>query len=63
MAAAKTKKDEPQAAEVVLVPFAYAKSKSGEVVQLRKGDVITDGRFAEESLEHLRGIEFIGKSK
>lgn len=62
MAAAKSKKDECQA-EVVLVPFAYATAKSGEVVQLRRGDVIEDGRFAEESLEHLRGIEFIGKSK
>ena len=62
MAAAKTKKDESQA-EVVLVPFAYATAKSGEVVQLRRGDVIADGRFAEESLDHLRGIGFIGSSK
>jgi hypothetical protein len=61
MAAAK--KDDKPAAEVVLVPFAYAKATSGEVVQLRKGDVIVSGRFAEESLDHLRGIGFIGKSK
>ena len=62
MAAAKPKKDEAQA-EVVLVPFAYATAKSGEVVQLRRGDIIADGRFTDASLDHLRGIEFIGKSK
>ena len=62
MAAAKSKKDECQA-EVVLVPFAYAAAKSGEVVALRKGDIVDEARFTEASLDHLRGIEFIGKSK
>ena len=60
MAAAK--KDESGAAEVVLVPFAYAKAKNGQVVQLVKGDVIDAARYEKDSLEHLRAIEFIGKS-
>lgn len=47
-------------AEVVRVPFAYATAKSGEVVQLRRGDVIDADRFVEGSLEHLRGIGFVG---
>ena len=63
MAAAKSNKKDESQAEVVLVPFAYAQAKSGEVVQLRRGDVIESGRFDEGSLEHLRGIEFIGTSK
>jgi len=52
-------KSDKQATEVVLVPFAYATAKSGEVVQLVKGDVITD-RYTKESLDHLRDIGFIG---
>lgn len=55
------KKDETLAVEVVLVPFAYANAKNGEVVQLVKGDTITGGRFKEDSLDHLRSIGFIGK--
>lgn len=47
------------AAEVVLVPFAYAATRDGEVVQLRKGDIITD-RFTDVSLDHLRSIGFVG---
>jgi len=56
------KKDDKSSVEVVTVPFAYATAKSGEVVQLVKGDVITD-RFKEDSLEHLRSIGFIGNDK
>jgi len=33
------------------------------VVALRKGDIVDEARYTEASLEHLRGIEFIGKSK
>ena len=61
MAAAK--KDEPKAAEAVQVPFAYAVAKNGEVVQLVKGDIIDADRFKGDSLEHLRGIGFIGNIK
>lgn len=61
MAAAK--KDETKAAESVLVPFAYAHAKNGEVVQLAKGDIIVADRFKDSSLEHLRSIGFIGNEK
>jgi hypothetical protein len=47
--------------EVVLVAFAYASAKNGEVVQLLKGDIIDANRYTEKSLEHLRSIGFIGK--
>lgn len=50
------------ATEVVLVPFAYANAKDGEVVQLVKGDAVAAGRFREDSLEHLRSIGFIGSN-
>lgn len=61
MAAPKEAKEaKAPAVEVVLVPFAYATAKDGEVVQLRQGDVITTDRFKGDSLEHLRGIGFIG---
>ena len=56
------KKDE-KAAEVVLSPFAYAKAKSGQVVQLVKGDTIDADRYEKDSLEHLRSIGFIGSEK
>ena len=49
--------------EVVLLPFAYVVAKNGEVVQLVKGDIIDADRFKDSSLEHLRGIGFIGNSK
>lgn len=58
MAAAK--KDDTKAADVVLVPFAYATAKSGEVVQLSKGDTIDADRYTKESLAHLGSIGFIG---
>lgn len=58
MAAAK--KDEEKPREVVVVPFAYPTAKSGEVVQLVRGDVVDPARFTKESLEHLRGIGFLG---
>lgn len=66
MAAAK--KDEGSKSgqdEVVLVPFAYARAKSGEVVALGKGP-FDAGRFVEGSetegntLAYLRSIGFIG---
>ena len=59
---ASAKKDGAKAAsgEVVLVPFAYATAKDGEVVQLRKGDTVDAGKFTKESLDHLRSIDFIG---
>ena len=61
MAAARGKSDEgATAVERVCVPFAYPRAKSGEVVMLTKGDVIDPARFAADSLEHLRSIEFIG---
>lgn len=53
--------------ERVTVPFAYAKAKNGEVVQLAKGDIVAD-RFVEgkegepNTLAHLRAIGFIGKN-
>jgi hypothetical protein len=53
-------KDSKPAVEVVTVPFAYAKAKDGQVVQLVKGDVIEAARYEKDSLEHLRGIGFIG---
>lgn len=63
MAAASDKKaaakSEPKA-ETVLVPFAYATAKNGEVVQLVKGDVVVADRFTAASIEHLRSISFIG---
>jgi hypothetical protein len=52
-------KDSKPAVEVVAVPFAYAKAKSGQVVQLVKGDAIDADRYEKGSLEHLRGIGFI----
>ena len=59
--AARQKDDKSEAAvEVVLTPFAYAKAKDGQVVQLVKGDTIDAGKFTKESLEHLRSIGFIG---
>lgn len=48
-------------ADVVLVQFAYAAAKDGEVVQLVKGDQITD-RFEPKSIEHLRSIGFVGSA-
>jgi hypothetical protein len=47
-------------AEFVLVPFAYATAKDGEVVQLVKGGIVNASRFRPESIEHLRSIGFIG---
>lgn len=44
---------------VVIAPFAYAVAKDGEVVQLRKGDVVTD-RFTRDSIDHLRSVGLIG---
>lgn len=61
-AAKKAQPDVEPDVEVVLVPFAYANAKNGEVVQLVKGDTITGGRFKEDSIDHLRSIGFIGKS-
>lgn len=61
MAAAK--KDDKPAVEVVQVPFAYAQAKSGQVVQLVKGDIIDADRYEKDSLEHLRSIGFIGSEK
>lgn len=55
-----TKKGAEPALEVVLVPFAYATARNGEVVQLVKGDVVISDRFTQGSLDHLRGIGFIG---
>lgn len=60
---ASAEKDDAKVSESVLVPFAYAQAKSGEVVQLVKGDVIDSDRFKDSSLEHLRSIGFIGSSK
>ncbi len=45
----------------VLVPFAYATARDGEVVQLVKGDIVTD-RFTDASIDHLRSIGFVGDS-
>jgi len=56
-------KDSKPASEVVLVPFAYAKAKTSQVVQLVKGDTIDADRYEKDSLEHLRSIGFIGSSK
>ena len=63
MAAAKKSEAKPaeEPAEVVLVPFAYATAKGGEVVQLVKGDTITD-RYEAASIEHLRSIGFVAES-
>ena len=59
--AARQKDDKSEAAvEVVLTPFAYAKAKDGQVVQLVKGDTIDADRYEKDSLEHLRGIGFVG---
>jgi hypothetical protein len=62
MAAAKKSNAKPaeKQADVVLVPFAYATAKGGEVVQLVKGDVVNPDRFEAKSIEHLRSIGFVG---
>lgn len=63
MVSAKKPQDKPEAekpSEVVLVPFAYAAAKDGEVVQLVKGVKVNSDRFKGESLAHLRSIGFIG---
>ena len=57
------KKADKATAEVVTTPFAYAKAKDGQVVQLVRGDVIDADRYEEGSLEHLRSIGFIGQQK
>ncbi len=59
MAAAKKE----SAPEVVLTQFAYATGKSGEVVQLVKGDVVDSELFTPESLDHLPSIGFVGTSE
>ncbi len=46
----------------VVVMFAYANAKDGEVVRLTKGDIITD-RFTQESVDHLRSIGFVAESE
>lgn len=61
--AAKKSDGDGRASERVLSTFAYATTKSGEVVQLVKGDVIDPDRFDDDSIEHLRSIGFIGKSE
>ncbi|MFN2344764.1 MAG: hypothetical protein ABR616_03500 [Dermatophilaceae bacterium] len=58
MAAKKSSEEKP--AEVVLVPFAYATAKDGEVVQLVKGNAVDAERYVRSSLEHLRALGFIG---
>lgn len=45
----------------VVSVFAYATAKDGEVVQLVKGDIITD-RFTQESIDHLRSVGFVAES-
>lgn len=51
--------------ETVLVPFAFALAKNGEVIMLGKGDIVAD-RFVEgkegeaNTLAHLRALGFIG---
>ncbi|MEO6158698.1 MAG: hypothetical protein ABIQ39_13850 [Ilumatobacteraceae bacterium] len=50
----------PAAPDVVLVSFAYAEAKDGEVVQLVKGDVVDIARFRADSVDHLRSIGFVG---
>lgn len=62
-AARKSEPSEPESAERVLVAFAYATAKNGEVVQLVKGDVIDGARFKGDSLVHLRSIGFIGSGE
>lgn len=49
-------------ADVVLVPFAYAAARDGEVVQLVKGDAVNPDRFEAKSIEHLRSIGFVGSA-
>jgi hypothetical protein len=46
--------------EVVLVSFAYAAAKDGEVVQLVKGNPVDPDRYKGASLDHLRSLGFIG---
>lgn len=53
-------KPEPKPVDVVLVPFAYAAAKDGEVVQLVKGNTVNTDRFRPESIEHLRSMGFVG---
>ncbi len=60
MAAKRSDKPEAKPSESVLVPFAYATAKDGEVVQLVKGVKVDPERFKGESLDHLRSIGFIG---
>jgi len=57
---AEPKVEAAKSSEVVLVRFAYANAKDGEVVQLVNGDVVNADRFRPESLEHLRSLGFIG---
>jgi hypothetical protein len=46
----------------VVSVFAYATAKGGEVVQLVRGDIITD-RFTQQSIDHLRSIGFVAESE
>lgn len=44
---------------VVTAVFAYAHAKSGEVVQLRMGDVVDPTQYQEHSIDHLVSIGFL----
>ena len=48
---------------VVSSEFAYASAKTGEVVQLRKGDVVDPEKYRPESIEHLVSIGFLSESE
>lgn len=56
------KSDAKQAPLEVLTPLAYATKLDGEVVQLRKGDVIESEKFTKESIDHLVSIGFVGQN-
>lgn len=63
MAEAKKAEAKPKAEpkpDVVLVQFAYAAARDGEVVQLVKGNTVNTDRFRPESIEHLRSMGFVG---
>ena len=62
MAAAKKAESEPTPDLVVSVPFAYATTKSGEVKQLLKGDLVFADQYKAESIDHLKSIGFLSES-
>ena len=46
---------------VVSTTFAYARTRAGEVRQLRRGDLVDQGKFDPDSVAHLLSIGFLSE--